>query len=119
MDTVVTKKDDFNNPINVAKILRSFSSRKCFDRPPVDQFSKKRNLSSNAKTLDPKRNFVTFPSVQAHRYKNPKNVIISHSNVNSLRNKLVTVEELIENKIDVCLISETTVGKSFRPNNLK
>ena len=81
----------------------------------VDQFSKKRNLGSNAKNLDSKRNFATFPSVQADRYKNPKNVIIGHLNVNSLKNKFVAVEELIKNNIDVCLISETKVDESF-PN---
>ena len=115
MDTVVTKKDDFNNPTNVTKILKPFSSRKINDRPSVDQFSKKGNLGGNAKNLDSKRNFVTFPSVQAHTYKNPKNVIIGHLNVNSLRNKFVAVEEVIKNKIDVCLISETKVDESF-PN---
>ena len=35
--------------------------------------------------------------------------------VNSLRNKFVAVDELIKNKIDVCLTSETKVGKTF-PN---
>ena len=115
MDTVVTKKDDFNNPANVTKLSKPFSSRKTNDRPSVDQFSKKGNLGSNVKNLDSKRNFVTFPSVQAHRYKISKNVIIGYLNVNSLRNKFVAVEELIKNKIDVCLISETKVDESF-PN---
>ena len=58
---------------------------------------------------------VTFPSVQAHKYKNLKNVIIAHLNVNSLRNKIVAVKELIKNKIDVCLILETKVDESL-PN---
>ena len=78
-------------------------------------FQKKGYLGSNAKKLDSKQNFVTFQSVQAHRSKNPKNVIIGHLNVNSLRNKFVAVDELIKSKIDVCLISETKVDESF-PN---
>ena len=119
MDTVVTKKDDFNNPANVTKILKSFSSRKITDRPLVDQFSVKENLGSNAKNLDSKRNFVTFPSVQVHRYKNPKNRIIDHLDVNSLTNKLVAVEDLMKNKIDVCLISETKVDESFPKQQFK
>ena len=57
---------------------------------------KKGNLGSNAKNLDSKRNFVTFPSVQAHRYKNPKNVLIGHLNV---KNKFVAVDELIKKNI--------------------
>ena len=40
MDTVVTKKDDFNNATNVTRILKCFSSRKSTNRPSVDQFSK-------------------------------------------------------------------------------
>ena len=46
---------------------------------------------------------------------NPKKVIIDHLNVNSLRNKFVAVDELIKNKIDVCLIWETKADESF-PN---
>ena len=67
------------------------------------------------KKLDSKRNFVTFQSVQAHRYKNSKNATTGHLNVNSLRNKFFAVDESIKNKIDVCLISETKVDESF-PN---
>ena len=51
MDTAVTKKNDFNNPTNVTKILKLFSSRKRIDRPLVDQFSKIGYSGSNAKKL--------------------------------------------------------------------
>ena len=70
MDTVVTKKDYFNNPTNVTKILKPFSFRKSTDTPSVDQFSKKekkkkkRNLGSNAKNLNSKRNLSL-----SHQYK--------------------------------------------------
>ena len=40
---------------------------------------------------------------------------MGHLNANSLRNRFVAVDELIKNKIDVCLISETKVDKTF-PN---
>ena len=115
MGTVVTKKDDFNNHTIATKILKPFSSRKSTDRPLIDEFSKKGHLGNNTKNLDSKQNFVTFPSVQAHKYKNPKNVTIGHLNVNSLRNNIVAVEKLIKNKIDVCLKLETKVDESF-PN---
>ena len=56
----------------------------------------------------------------SHQYKcidakNPKNAIIGHLNVNPLRNKFVAINELMKNKIDTCLISETKVDESF-PN---
>ena len=74
------------------------------DRPLVNQITKESNLSSNAKNLDLNRNFHSFPLVQAHRLKNPKNVIIGHLNVNFLRNKFTAVEELIKGKININLI---------------
>ena len=42
MDTAVTKKDDFNNPTNVANTLKPSSSRKTTGTPSVDEISKKR-----------------------------------------------------------------------------
>ena len=89
------KEGWFEQSKNLTKILKSFSSRKSTDRPSVDQLSEKGNLGSNAKNLDSKRIFVTFPSVQVHRYKNPKNAIIGHLNVNSLKNKFIAVEEFL------------------------
>ena len=40
---------------------------------------------------------------------------MDYLNVNSLRNKFVAVEELIKDKIDVCLTSESKVDEWF-PN---
>ena len=105
MDIVITKKDDFKNPTIVTKILKPFSSRKSTERPSVNQFWNKGYLGSNIKILDSKPNFVTFQVVQAHGYRNPKNVIIGHLKINSLRNNFVAVDELIKNKIDVYVIS--------------
>ena len=57
--------------------------------------------------------------MQAHRCKNPKNAIIGNLNVNSLRNKFVAIDELIKNKIDICLISETKLDESFPKQQFK
>ena len=40
------------------------------------------------------------------KLQNPKNVVIGHFNVNSLRNKSDTVEELVQNEIDIYFLSE-------------
>ena len=42
-----------------------------------------------------------FPSVTTHRLQNAKNVTIGVLNVNSLRNKIGAVQELITNNIDI------------------
>ena len=56
-----------------------------------------------------------FPSVTAHRLQNAKKITIGALNVNSLRNKIGAVQELITNNIDICLLSETKIDESF-PN---
>ena len=56
-----------------------------------------------------------FESFKAHRLQNPKNVIIVHLNVDSLRKKIIAVEELMRNKVDICLFSETKLDETF-PN---
>ena len=90
---------------NVTKNLEPVSSKISNDRPLVNQITKDSNLYSNAKYLDLNRNFNTFPLVQAHEVKNPKNVIKGHLNVNSLQNKFTAIEELIKRKIDIGLMS--------------
>ena len=56
-----------------------------------------------------------FPSVTAHRLQNAKKITIGALNVNSLRNKIGAVQELITNNIDICLLSETKINETF-PN---
>ena len=41
-----------------------------------------------------------------NKLQNPKNVVIGHFNVNSLRNKSDTVEELAQNEIDIYFLYE-------------
>ena len=112
MGTTFTDMSDPNNrQINVIKNLEPVSFKISTNRPLVNRVTKESNLSSDA-SLDLNRNFSVFQLVQAHRLKNPKN-IIDHLNVNSLRNKFTAVEELIKGKTDVCQISETKIEESF------
>ena len=86
MGTTFTEMNDLNShQINVIKNLESVSTKISTHRPLVNQITKESNLRSNPKNLDLNRNFNTFLLVQVHRLKNPKNVIIGHLNVNSLR----------------------------------
>ena len=116
MDTTFAKMNYPNShQINVTKNLEPVFSKIITGKPLVNQITKESNLSSNTKNLDLNWNFNTFLLVQAHRLKNPKNVIMGHLNVNSLRNKFTAVEELIKGKTDIDLISETEIEESF-PN---
>ena len=55
----------------------------------------------------------SYPQVQEHSLQNPKNVILGHLNVNSLRNKIEAVEELMQNNIDISLFSESELDETF------
>ena len=53
--------------------------------------------------------------MQECSFKNTKSIAIDYLNMNSLKNKVTGVRELITNKIEICLISETKLDQSF-PN---
>ena len=84
------------------------------DRPVNSTVDSIKSLSRNNSAEVRAENDV-FPSVTAHRLQNAKNVTIGALNVNSLRNKIGAVQELITNNIDICLLSETKIDESF-PN---
>ena len=84
------------------------------DRPVNPTVDSIKSLSRNNSVEKRAENDV-FPSVTAHRLQNAKIVTIGTLNVNSLRNKKGAVQELITNNIDMCLLSETKIRKTF-PN---
>ena len=50
------------------------------------------------------------------RLNHPKNVIIGHLNINSIRNKFPGFKDLVLKENDICLLSETKIEDSF-PNS--
>ena len=84
------------------------------DRPVNPTVDNNKSLSRN-NTAEERDEHDVFPSVTAHRLQNAKNVTIGALNVNSLRNKIGAVQELITNNIDICLLSETKIDENF-PN---
>ena len=47
------------------------------------------------------------------RLSNPKNVILSYLNVNSIRNKFENLREIIKQNVDVLAVAETKIDASF------
>ena len=56
---------------------------------------------------------VGNPDLRAFRKKKLNKLIIEHSNVNSLRNKLEFLKEQIQDNIDILMISETKIDASY------
>ena len=53
--------------------------------------------------------------LQSLRTKNADRIIIGSLNINSIRNKIGLLEDLVSERIDILLVSETKIDKSF-PN---
>ena len=82
------------------------------------------NLNRNCKPIikndsvkelaqSPVTNDCTLNFLHQQRLKYAKNLIISHLNVNSIRNKFLNFKELILSDTDICLILETKLDDSF------
>ena len=54
-----------------------------------------------------------FMSTKSIKVKHPKNLFFGHLNVNSIRNKFVSIQELIKRTFDIFLISETKIDDSI------
>ena len=48
-----------------------------------------------------------FTGLKTFRFKNPKNLIMGHLNINSLRNKFESIKPIISPNFDIFLVSET------------
>ena len=72
----------------------------------------KNSLSINTSAEAKAENDV-FPSFTAYRLQNAQNVLIVALYVNSLRNKIAAVQELITNNIEICLLSQTKINEAF------
>ena len=63
-------------------------------------------------------NYTTdfLTSLHTLRLKNVNRIIIAHININSIRNKFHLLTNDIRDKIDILMISETKLDKSFPKN---
>ena len=78
------------------------------------------NSSVDDQNLNPlnssKKETPCFTELKAFRLKNPKNLIMGHLNINSLRNKFVFITLIISANFNTFLVSETKLDEYF-PNN--
>ena len=55
----------------------------------------------------------TLSNLRSLRSSNPKNVVLSYINVNSIRNKLNDLKNVVFNNVDLVCIAETKLDESF------
>ena len=80
---------------------------------------------SKRKNKEPAKSVLTVPSgtscdtlngLHKQRLNHPKNVIIGHLKISSIRNKFSCFKYLVHKETDICLLSETKIDDSF-PNS--
>ena len=54
-----------------------------------------------------------FPILAKLRSEHPKNILLGHLNINSVRNKFESSNELIRNNFDIFIIMESKLDSSF------
>ena len=73
--------------------------------------------NQNLNPLNPsKKETDRFTELRIFRFKNPKNIIMGHLNINSLRNKFESIKPIISPNFGIFLLSETKLDKSFLNN---
>ena len=55
-------------------------------------------------------------TLRLNRSKYSKNIIFSHLNINSIRNKFENLKEVVSNYVDILAIAETKINRSLRHN---
>ena len=106
-ESAIAKKVNKNLVFNV----NSFNT----DRPVNPTVDDSNKLLSRNNPAEEKAENDVFPPVTAHRLQNAENVTTGALILNSLRNKVGAVKELMTNNIDICLFSETNIYESY-PN---
>ena len=57
-----------------------------------------------------------FTELRTFRFKCPKNLVMSHLNINSLGNKFESIKPIISPNFDIVLVSETKLDEPFQNN---
>ena len=57
--------------------------------------------------------------LQNLRLKNNERIIIGHLNINSIPNKIGLLEDLVHNRVDILLVSETKINGSFPTDQIR
>ena len=111
---------NFRVSINANKVKASQKSKtvNSSSKSHSRNYSNKQNKESakSVLTVSSDTPCNTLNGLHQQRLNHPKNVIIGHLNINSIRNKFSGFKDLVLTETDICLLSETKIDDSF-PNS--
>ena len=107
--------DSFLNSLNN---VSSFSNDKS-DKHVLDEHDINLQKNGRVPVIENNQDDQEIGNLNKVRHENPNKLIIGHININSLRNKFLMLQEIVKDKIDILLISETKLDKSFPSNQFE
>ena len=97
---------------------------KCFNPTPVDNINNGVIVGESptgCKTDDIVTNIVdngdVYSIINKVRTENANRIIIAHLNINSIRNKIDMLSDIVKNKIDILCITESKLDDTFPLSN--
>ena len=113
IDVMLTNELNINSPLFIPSHYNPVTCR--VDNVALSNRSFNENIDDDTSEV----NHVDYAcdaigtSLQNLRKKNPNRIIISHLNINSIRNKIEMISDIIIGNIDIMLFSETKIDESF------
>ena len=98
--------------LSTSSIFTADSSSRSGLNPDALPFVPKRHLDTRHDEIDNDQD-SPYEILQNLRLKSIDKIIIGHLNMNSVRNKIHLLADLIKDKIDIMLISETKLDCTF------
>ena len=103
-----------------------YSSTECILNPSVKEFipmllpfSEKSGINAPkthetyTESINQSDDCSAYSILKNLRLSNPKRIIIGHLNINSIRKKIEMLSDLVKQKVDILLITETKIDNSF------
>ena len=95
----------------------SIANDTCAYETNLQQIPLKGELGANTRSVESREinsdNDSPHSILQGLRIKNTDKIIIGHLNINSIRNKIHLLADMITNRVDIMLISETKLDNTF------
>ena len=101
---------DYNNSFKQTTAIQ-YTGPRDVSLPNTSQYLTSEDQRSNV-FVDTLEN-SPVDDLSALRAKNYGRLICAHININSIRNKFICLEELVKNNVDILLVSETKINKTF------
>ena len=117
--SIYTTKNYFTNLVSITDVHSEHSSKETIkqvsaheDNTEID-ISLSNVINNNSDTLKAGTEISAFDDLKSLKLKYPLKFFLGHLNINSIPHKFDSIMEIVKNHLDIFLISETKIDKTF------